>query len=718
MGWEGWCTLAVVAAVVAGLATSRLPTELVLVSGLTVLVLSGVLGVSEALAGFANEGMMTVAVLFIVSAGLIETGAVYWLAERLFGRPRSLLHAVWRVMGPSALLSAFMNNTPLVAMLLPAVHEWAKRNRISPSKVLLPLSYGAILGGTCTLIGTSTNLVVNGMVIQAADAASRQAQGQPQDSHGAGEHSQAESEDSARHYPAQPQETLGVGRDSSVPSQPTALQKQAAGQHAQASPPHSQAVAKQTQTAGSQSQADARQASITARQAGEEPPFRLQAKPIPRGLRLLDIAWVGIPAAVAGIGFMVFLGSRFLPDRLPSQPIQEDPRQYSVEMMVEPGSPLVGKTIEQAGLRHLPGVFLAEIERQGVILPAVGPQERLRGGDRLVFVGVVESVVDLQKIRGLVPAPDQIFKLDTPRPERCLLEAVVSASCPVVGKTIRDGRFRSVYGAVVIAVSRQGQRIPGKIGDIVLQAGDTLLLEAHPSFLEQHRNSRDFFLISRLENSSPPRFERAALAVGILLTMVGLVALSEWLAGVRFRLAGVTLQITPISMFKAGLVGAGLMLVSGCCRLEQARRALDGRVLLAIAAALGLGLALEKTGAARTIVGTLLDWVGQNPWGALVGLHLATSLITELVTNNAAAALMTPFALATAGQLDVNPMPFIISVMMAASSSFATPLGYQTNLMVYGPGGYRLADFLKVGIPMNLLVMGITVALAPRIWPF
>jgi di/tricarboxylate transporter len=648
---------------------------LVLVSGLTVLVLSGVLGVSEALAGFANEGMMTVAVLFIVSAGLIETGAVYWLAERLFGRPRSLLHAVWRVMGPSALLSAFMNNTPLVAMLLPAVHEWAKRNRISPSKVLLPLSYGAILGGTCTLIGTSTNLVVNGMVIQAADAAGRQAE--------------------AAVWQSVPSTQPAVVPDS-----------------------HTQPSIRQASGTAQQTSSPDRQTSPPAHRAGEEQPFRPQAKRIPRGLRLLDIAWVGIPAAVAGIGFMVFLGSRFLPDRLPSQPIQEDPRQYSVEMMVEPGSPLVGKTIEQAGLRHLPGVFLAEIERQGVILPAVGPQERLRGGDRLVFVGVVESVVDLQKIRGLVPAPDQIFKLDTPRPERCLLEAVVSASCPVVGKTIRDGRFRSVYGAVVIAVSRQGQRIPGKIGDIVLQAGDTLLLEAHPSFLEQHRNSRDFFLISRLENSSPPRFERAALAVGILLTMVGLVALSEWLAGVRFRLAGVTLQITPISMFKAGLVGAGLMLVSGCCRLEQARRALDGRVLLAIAAALGLGLALEKTGAARTIVGTLLDWVGQNPWGALVGLHLATSLITELVTNNAAAALMTPFALATAGQLDVNPMPFIISVMMAASSSFATPLGYQTNLMVYGPGGYRLADFLKVGIPMNLLVMGITVALAPRIWPF
>ncbi len=628
MGWEGWLTLVVVAAGMGILATGRFPPELVLVGGLMVLVLSGVLGVSDALAGFANEGMMTIAVLFIVSAGLIETGAVYWLAERLFGRPRSEGHAVWRVMGPSALLSAFMNNTPLVAMLLPAVHDWARRNRISPSKLLLPLSYAAILGGTCTLIGTSTNLVVNGMLIEAADEA-------------------------AVREPSANLET-----------------------------------------------------------------DRTPGKLLPRGLRLLDISWVGIPTAGVGIGFMLLVGRRLLPDRTPLQPVQEDPRQYTVEMMVEPGSALVGKTIEQAGLRHLPGVFLAEIEREGMILPAVGPQERLRGGDRLVFVGVVESVVDLQKIRGLVPAPDQIFKLDTPRPERCLLEAVVSASCPLVGKTIRDGRFRSVYGAVVIAVSRHGQRIPGKIGDIVLQAGDTLLLESHPSFLDQHRNSRDFFLVSRLENSSPPRFERAAVAIGILLAMVGLVAFSEWLAGVQVSLGGWLLQIKPISMFKAGLAAAALMLVSGCCRLDQVRRAVDGRVLLAIAAALGLGLALQKTGAVEAIVAALLHLVQQNPWWALVVIHLATSLITEVVTNNAAAALMTPFALATASQLGVNPMPFIISVMMAASSSFATPLGYQTNLMVYGPGGYQFADFLKVGVPMNLLVLAVTVALAPQIWPF
>jgi len=618
MGWQAWLSVLVVGGVIWALAAARWAPEVVLTGGLVVLLWTGVLTPSEALAGFANEGMITIAVLFIVSAGLVETGAVYWVAERLFGRPRSVGHAMWRVMGPSALLSAFMNNTPLVAMLLPAVQEWARRYQISLSKLLIPLSYAAILGGTCTLIGTSTNLVVNGMVIQAAE---------------------------------------------------TSLDQE--GQSA-----------------------------------------------LPRGLRLLDITWVGVPAALAGIGFMLLVGRWLLPDRIATQILQEDPRQYAVEMMVEPGSPLVGKTIEQAGLRHLPGVFLAEIERQGMLLPAVGPQERLRGGDRLVFVGIADSVVDLQKIRGLTPAPDQIFKLDTPRPERCLLEAVVSTSCPVVGKTIRDGRFRSVYGAVVIAVSRHGQRIPGKVGDIVLQAGDTLLLEAHPSFLDRHRNHRDFFLISRLENSSPPRFERAGLALAILLGMVLLVAGSEWLAGTRLRFSGWETTLGRLSMLKAGLIAAGLMLATGCCRLAEMRRAMDGRVLLAIAGALGLGLALEKTGAARFLVGQMLLLVGDNPWLALALIHLLTSLLTEVVTNNAAAALMTPFALATACQLHVQPMPFIISVMMAASSSFATPIGYQTNLMVYGPGGYRFSDFLKVGIPMNLLVMAVTVVLAPRIWPF
>jgi di/tricarboxylate transporter len=318
----------------------------------------------------------------------------------------------------------------------------------------------------------------------------------------------------------------------------------------------------------------------------------------------------------------------------------------------------------------------------------------------LVFVGVVDSVIDLQKIRGLVPATDQVFKLSAPRTSRCLIEAVVSNSCPVVGKTIRDGRFRSLYNAAVIAVARNGEPINTKIGDMVLLPGDTLLLEAHPSFADQQRNSRDFFLVSRLEDSQPPRHDRALIAVAILVGMVLLASL------------------TSAGMFKAALLAAGLMIATRCCSISLARRSIDWEVLLAIAASFAIGAALEKTEAAKMIAERMIGLAQGNAWASLAVVYLITLIATELITNNAAAALVFPMAMATAKGLNASAMPFVIVVMMAASASFATPIGYQTNLMVYGPGGYRFSDYLKVGVPLDILIGLITVLLAPFLWHF
>jgi di/tricarboxylate transporter len=379
------------------------------------------------------------------------------------------------------------------------------------------------------------------------------------------------------------------------------------------------------------------------------------------------------------------------------------------------------------------------------VIPAVPPNERLRGNDRLVFVGIVDSMVDLQKIRGLVPATDQVFKLDSPRSQRCLIEAVASGECPVVGKTIRDGRFRSIYNAVVIAVGRQGERIKSKIGDIVLKAGDTLLLEAHPSFVNHHRNSRHFFLVSRLENSKPPRFEKAALALSIVLTMVVLVTIGETLserkkiqestagasqaAAAPANASAATVEapkrenivislLSRITMFKAALVAAALMIVTRCCSIDEARRSIEWQVLLAIAASFAIGLAIAKTGAADALTTKIIAAVGGSPWLSLVAIYAITLIVTEMITNNAAAALMFPFAISAAANLNANPMSFIITVMMAASAGFATPIGYQTNLMVYGPGGYRFGDYLRIGLPLDILVLCVTVTIAPLVWPF
>jgi di/tricarboxylate transporter len=585
---DAWLALGITISCFGLLASNRFAPDTVMMGGLTLLLLSGVLAPQEALAGFANEGMVTVGVLYIVVTGVRETGGIEWIVQSVLGNPRSLINAQVKLMLPVAAISAFLNNTPVVAMFIPAVQEWAKRHQLSVSKLMIPLSYAAIAGGTCTLIGTTTNLVVNGLVLSKT----------------------------------------------------------------------------------------------------ELPP-----------LGIFDIAWVGVPTALVVIVCTVLFGQWLLPERRASIKDYTDAREFTVEMIVEPGSPLEGKTIEGAGLRQLPGLYLIEIDREGRVLPAVSPKEPLRSGDRLVFAGVVESIVDLQRIRGLKPATDQVFKLDAPKSMRCLTEAVVSNTSPLVGKSVREGRFRTHYNAAIIAVARNGEKINKKIGDIVLRPGDTLLLECRPSFVEQHRNSRDFFLVSRLDEARPRRHDRALVAVAIIGGMVLVVALG-WL-----------------SMLKAAMLAAGLMIITRCTTGSIARRAVDLQVLVVIAAAFGIGTALQSTGAAAALAQSLILLAEGTSWLVLSMVYLTTALLTALVTNNAAAVIMFPIALASAEGLGVSFLPFVMTVMMGASASFATPIGYQTNLMVYGAGGYRFTDYLRIGLPLTLVVGATTVVIVQLVWP-
>jgi di/tricarboxylate transporter len=589
MGWEGWYSIAVITLCFSMLALTRYSPDIILVGGLTLLLLAGVLSPEQALSGLANEGMVTVGVLYIVVAGLRETGGIGWIVHSVLGRPRSLQHAQIRLMAPVAAMSAFLNNTPVVAMFIPAANDWAKRNRLSVSKLMIPLSYASIVGGTCTLIGTSTNLVVNGMLIKETNSA---------------------------------------------------------------------------------------------------------------GLAMLEIAWVGIPVMFIVFIFILLFSKWLLPERLPAISRYDDAREYTVEMLVEKGSVLSGKSIDDAGLRQLPGLFLIEIDRQGQIMPAVSSYEVLRDGDRLIFAGIVESVIDLQKTKGLTPASNQIYKLDSSRQDRVLVEAVVSDSCPLVGKSVCKGRFRDFYNAVIIAVARNGRRVQQKIGDIVLRPGDTLLLESHHSFVEQQRNSRDFFLVSEIEDASPPQYHKAMLAMSILALMILLVT-TGWL-----------------SMLKASLLAAGLMIITRCTSGREARRSVDWQVLIVIAASFGLGTALQNTGAAESIAISLIELAGGNAGISLAFMFAATALLSAVATNNAAAVIMFPIALTTANSLGVSLMPFVLTLMVAASASFATPIGYQTNLMVYGIGGYRFLDYLRIGIPLTLLVGLTTIIVVPLFWHF
>ncbi|MFM7783563.1 MAG: SLC13 family permease, partial [Gammaproteobacteria bacterium] len=416
------------------------------------------------------------------------------------------------------------------------------------------------------------------------------------------------------------------------------------------------------------------------------------------GFELFSITPIGLIVAAVGTLFVVIAGPLLLkPRRTPGETFK-DTRSFTFEVAVAKDGPLVGKTIQQAGLRHLQRIYLAEIEREGGVITAVAPEETLRGGDRLVFVGETEAIVDILRINGLVPAVGSQPALERNVPERRLVEAVLSPQCEIVGSTVRDGRFRDRFGAVVLAVARNGEHIRGRLSSIELQAGDVLLLEAKPTVMERLRNSRDFLLMSEVAAELPDH-SRGWIAWSIL---AGVIVLATF---------GVA------SMLNAALLGAGAMLLARCLSVAEARRSLDLTVIVTIGASFALGNAIEKTGAAEYLGNALLTGAGNNPWLLLALTYLAVTVLTELITNNAAAMLMLPVVLALAESAGLNEVPFVVAVMFAASASFATPIGYQCNLMVYGPGGYRFSDFFRIGIPMNLLVAVVTIATIPLFWP-
>lgn len=587
MGWEGWFTVATIVAVLGLLAGEKLRPELAVLGGMVALLAVGVIAPEQALSGFANPGVITVAAMYVVAAGLRETGAIDIAARRWLGGNRSVTLAQLRIMLPTASLSAFINNTPVVATFLPAITGWARRQKLPASKLLIPLSYSAIFGGLCTLVGTSTNLVVNGQWLASGG----------------------------------------------------------------------------------------------------------------RGLGFFELAWIGVPMALVGTVYLLTVGRYLLPHRREEADPFDNPREYTVEMDVVESGPLVGRTIGEAGLRHLGKLFIVEIVREGRIVPAVNTEERLCAGDRLVFAGDVNAVLDLHNIRGLAPVREEDAAIARQAPERSLVEVVLSTRCPLLGQTLRESRFHTYYGASVVAMAREGQRLRGGLGGVRLRAADTLLLEARPVWVDRNRYSPDFLLVSQ-HDDAPPRHDRALAAWLILAAVV------------------VTASSGLLPILTAGLLGAGAMIASGCVSVASARKSIDTQVLLVIAGAFALGEALRASGVAGVIATGALAVAGDRPWLLLAMAYAITSLMTEMITNNAAALLMFPIVFTAATAMGLAPEPFVIIVMVAASACFATPLGYQTNLMVAGPGNYRFLDFTRVGLPMNVLLGIVAVLLVPRIWPF
>ncbi len=602
MTGEAWLTLGVTLCLFLALVRNA-PPDLLFLGTTSFLALCGVISPMEAFAGFANPGVLTVGLLFVVAAGLRETGVLDFVGQLILGRVNSGGGVLGRLAYLVLPLSAFLNNTPIVAMLIPIVLDWCRRNQTPPSKVLIPLSYMAILGGTCTLIGTSTNLVINGLMLERSVA-----------------------------------ENLS-------------------------------------------------------------PAFREGLA----GMHLFEISRIGIPYAVLGLIYLFCLGDRLLPERKELlEQLGESRREYLVEMLVKPSCRLIGQTVQGAGLRHLPGLFLIEIDRNGQLIGPVGPDDVIEVDDRLVFTGVVNSIVELEKISGLVPAADPTYEISPEKQQRRrLCEAVISTTSPLNGKTVRQANFRRAYGAAVVAVHRNGARVTNKVGDIELKPGDTLLLQTRPHFLQTYRNDPSFYLISDVKEWRPLRRDRAWIAVALLVVLIVMMT-TGWVE--------TTIAASSIAF---------LMVMFGCISIGEARKSVEWQVLVAIASAFGVGAALQNSGAASAIAQALVDLTSiGGPIAALAGVYLLGSVMTEIITNNAAAVLLFPFCVEIARSYEVSPRPFVVALILAASASFMTPIGYQTNMMVYGPGGYRFRDFVRIGLPLNLTLAGVAIILIPIFWPF
>ena len=586
---DAWLTLGVVVTAVAVMATDRAPASYVVMAATTVLLVAGVIDTGQAFQGFSNPAPIAVAALYVVAAGAAKTGLVDRLPALLGSGASGARVQMARLLVPTATASAFLNNTPIVAMVAPSVLSWAQRTRRSPSKFLMPVSFASILGGLLTLIGTSTNLVVSGL-LEAAGAAP---------------------------------------------------------------------------------------------------------------LGLFEIGLVGLPVAGAGLAFLVLAGPALLPDRRSAgQDVDEDGRKFTVEMLVSAESPLVGQTIDEGGLRHLDGVFLVELERCGRRLTPVTPSELLEAGDRLTFAGNISRVLDLQRIPGLVSAEERHFPDGGDRVQRRFFEAVIAEGSSLAGSTLKDVGFRARYGAAVVAIRRAGARIALKLGDITLRPGDLLVVLAHEDFQRLARRPRDFIVVAPLGEEPPPRREKQG---AVALVMAGLM---------------VALGTQVLDVVQAALLAAVALVALRVLTPSEARFAVDLNVVVVIGASFGLGAAIAQSGLADQIALVFirpLALLGDTT--LLLGILIGTMCLTELITNNAAAVLMFPIATAAAAQAGLDPRGFAIAVALGASASFLSPIGYQTNTMVYAMGGYRFTDFTRLGLPLTVLVVVVAALVLPVAWP-
>ena len=581
-----WITIVTVLTMFAVLLFTKVPAEAAFLGAIAVLLVTGTLDAKEATAGFSNSSVVVIGALFIVIAGLVNTGVLQWITKHLLGAPGAYWKAIVRLMVPVAVLSSFLNNTTVVALFVNVVKMWGKKLNITPSKLLIPLSYASGMGGICTLIGTPPNMIISGM------------------------------------------------------------------------------YAEQTGT-----------------------PMNILTPLVP-----------GFFCLCVGVLSMILM-SRLLPVRKSPEESFESTGDYTVELLVPTDCSCVGETIREAGLDEVKGGHLIEIVRfdKEVISP-VPSDEFVLGGDRLIYSGQINDILELKKSHGLVNADHHVFKMSEVDKNRQLRTAYVNFGSNLINTTIGDSTFEKDNNMTLVAVARKGERISQSPRSVTLLAGDTLLLECPPK-----TNIKTSTLSSQLQFFDSTEVanigKKTYISTSIMIAMVVLSALN----------------ILPL--LQCAFLAAAAMLFFKCCNVDQAMKAINWDILMVFAGSVVLGLAIGKTGIAERLAHGVLNTCGTNPIIVMAAICLAGNITTEFISNTAAGAMFFPIMYEAAEKLGYEPYPFMIAMMVSVSSCFATPIGSPTHMLVYGPGGYRFSDFIRIGLPMNLIILAATILIVNLIYP-
>ena len=567
------------------LLVTKLRSDLVFLGAIAILFVTGVLNAKEAFSGFSSTSVVVIGVLFVVVSGLTHTGVLQWIVKNLLGQPNSYSKAVVRLMLPVAALSSFLSNTTVVALFVGIVKMWSKKLGISPSKLLIPLSYASGMGGVCTLIGTPPNLIISGLYADHTGQA-----------------------------------------------------------------------------------------------------MNVLATTIP-GLFCL---FVGVLSIIAM--------RKLLPDRKAPESAFESTSDYTVEMLVPSYSPYIGKSVSAAGLCDVNGGRLIEIIHYDEVISPVPDNEIILGADRLIFAGQVDEILDLRQSHGLVNADHVVFAMDELDPNRQLRTAYVTFGSSLINKTIGESTLEKDNNMILVAVSRRGQRIEQAPRDVVFQAGDTLLLECPPANdiqTEKLASTLQFFDSNQVPNIG----KKTLISTTIMMAMVVLSALNV------------------LPLLQSAFLAAMAMLIFRCCTPDQAMKDINWDILMVFAGSVVLGIAIQKTGIAERLAFGILDVCGSNPIVVMSAICLVGTFITEFISNTAAGAMFFPIMYQSAEQLGYEPYPFLIALMVSVSSSFATPIGSPTHMLVYGPGGYRFSDFMRIGLLMNIIILAANILIVNIIYP-